>query len=57
MNIVLEESDETLFWLELIAEMKWVNQEKIEPLVKESNELTAIFVTILKKVNSRINNK
>ena len=55
MNIVLEEADETLFWLEIIREKKWVEEDEIEKIWKEGNELTAIFVSSLKTVNKRIN--
>ena len=56
MNIVLEESDEVLFWLEIILEKNWIPKEEIEIAWKEGNELTAIFVSSLKTVNSKINN-
>ena len=46
LNIVLEEVDETCFWLEIIKIKNWINVDKE---LKESNELTAIFVTMLKK--------
>ncbi|MBL0735470.1 four helix bundle protein [Flavobacterium sp. GN10] len=55
MNIVLEEADETLFWLEIIKEKMWIAKEELETLLKEANELTAIFVSSLKTVNKRIN--
>jgi four helix bundle protein len=43
LHIVLEEADESIFWLELIVETKLLPANKIESLLKESNELTAIF--------------
>ena len=57
MNIVLEESDETLFWLEIIKEKMWIAKSELEIIWKEGNELTAIFVSSLKTVNNRISNK
>ncbi|MEI7509617.1 MAG: four helix bundle protein [Flavobacterium sp.] len=57
LNIVLEEADETQFWLEIIEEMKWINQSELNGLQKEANELVAIFVSTLKTVNNRLNNK
>jgi four helix bundle protein len=57
MNIVLEEADETLFWLEVIKEKLWINKTELETIWKEGNELTAIFVSSLKTVNNRMNNK
>jgi four helix bundle protein len=55
LNIVLEESDETQYWLELINLRNWLPSESLAPLVAEANELTAIFVSSLKTVNKRIN--
>jgi four helix bundle protein len=43
VTIVEEESDETLFWLELITEANLLNEEKCQDLIKEADELTAIF--------------
>jgi four helix bundle protein len=57
MNIVLEEADESQFWLEIISKMKWINQSELDGLQKEANELVAIFVSTLKTVNNRLNNK
>ena len=57
MNIVLEEADETLFWLEIIKEKMWITKSELEMIWKDGNELTAIFVSSLKTVNNRINNK
>lgn len=54
MEIVLEEADETLFWLEIIAEKQWIEKSVIDKIWKEGNELTAIFVSSLKTVKSRI---
>jgi four helix bundle protein len=43
ITIVEEECDETLFWLELIEESNLLEKEKLEVLLKEADELTAIF--------------
>ncbi|NDI97837.1 four helix bundle protein [Flavobacterium sp. LaA7.5] len=53
MEIVLEESDETLFWLEIIKEKKWIEDIIIDNLWKEGNELTAIFVSSLKTAKAK----
>ena len=57
MNIVLEEADETIYWLEIIKAKQWTDIEAIEILIKEANELTAIFVSTLKTINNRLKNK
>jgi len=41
--VVLEEADETLFWLELLAESGMVKEEKLRDLLIEANQLVAIF--------------
>jgi four helix bundle protein len=43
ITIVEEECDETLFWLELIAEANLLKKEKLQNILKEADELTAIF--------------
>lgn len=49
----LQELEETSYWLELIEEMKLFGSSKLQPLQDETKELTAIFVTIAKKVKGR----
>ncbi len=53
INIVLEEADESLFWLELITEKKWVNDKLLPQLRKEADELTSIFVKTLKTMKGK----
>ena len=48
VSIVLEEADETVFWLELISQSEISAKTKIEGLLAEANELTSIFVTSLR---------
>jgi four helix bundle protein len=48
LGIVLEEADESIFWLELIEDTGLVSAERLRPLLKEAEELTAIFVTSLR---------
>lgn len=43
MGVVVEEADETILWLELMTESGIVPLAKTESLLKEANELTAIF--------------
>ncbi len=42
---VLEEADESGYWVELLVEADKVAQEAAEPLLKESRELVAIAVS------------
>jgi four helix bundle protein len=41
--IVVEEADETLFWLELLAESELVRPAKLREIVQEAEQLLAIF--------------
>jgi len=43
----LEEVDEALFWLEMLAETEIVRADLLAPLMAEANELVAIFVASL----------
>lgn len=43
IEVVLEEADESLYWLEVIQESGLSKEKILEELIKEANELTAIF--------------
>jgi four helix bundle protein len=43
-SIVEEEADESSFWLELLIDRGLLASRRIQQLLKEANELTAIFV-------------
>ena len=58
MGIVLEEADESLFWLELIGELKLVKSiDELQRLKGEANELVSIFVATQKTIKARLNRK
>ena len=48
LKIVEEESDESLFWLEFIADLNLMDFKLLENLLKEANELVAIFTAAIK---------
>ena len=55
LNIVLEESDESQFWFEIIEETSETKDpKKLKQLLNESNELTAIFASSLKTARNNI---
>ena len=57
LEIVIEETDETCFWLEMITESGIIDfKPEIDILHKEGNELLSIFVASVKKVKSRLSN-
>jgi four helix bundle protein len=45
LSIVIEEADESYFWLEFIIDERLLKKNLVEPLLNEADELTAIFVT------------
>ena len=49
LGIVIEEADECIFWLELLNEGTTLNKELTDKLIKEADQLVAIFVSIVKK--------
>ena len=42
-GVVLEEADETVFWLELLTETGVLSEERTKYLLGEANELLAVF--------------
>ena len=44
LKIVEEETDETIYWLELLGESSLIGKDKIEDLMKETNEILSIIV-------------
>ncbi len=44
IGIVIEEADESVFWLELIVESKLLKKEFVQSLLNEASEITAIMV-------------
>ena len=45
LGIVVEEIDETVFWLELLVEAGIISPARLGDLRREANELLAIFVS------------
>ena len=57
LGTVLEEADESLYWLELISEGKLIAESKLSLLLKEAAELTAILAAGRKSVAAKSNIK
>lgn len=43
ITVVLEEADETVFWLEMLRESGLIPAHRLGPLLDEANQLVAIF--------------
>ena len=50
ISISESESSETVYWLEIIEELEWTEIQLIEAVLKEANELLAIFTSIGKNM-------
>jgi four helix bundle protein len=53
LSIVLEEADESSFWLEFIIDENLMKATLVEPLLIEAKELTAIFYASRKTARER----
>jgi four helix bundle protein len=56
LSIVIEEADESYFWLEFIIDENLLKNHLVEPLLKEADELTAIFIASRKTARSNDEN-
>lgn len=59
LSIVVEESDEAVYWLELVRETGLMKAELLVEIIKEANELVAITLASRKaaKANGRLLNR
>ncbi len=55
LGIVEAEADETIFWLELAAEPGSLPSSRLQPLIQEAGELTAIVAASRKTARSGTN--
>jgi four helix bundle protein len=53
IGVVVEEADETVFWLELLVDTGIVPAAKMAELLKEANELVAIFAASQRTARTR----
>jgi four helix bundle protein len=52
--VIIEEADESGFWLELLVEVEIVTRDAVRALLGESNELVSIFTSSRKTVLARL---
>jgi len=53
ISIVIEEADESLFWLEFIIDEELLKKDRVLPLMKEADELVAIFISSRKTASGK----
>jgi four helix bundle protein len=52
LSIVVEEADESLYWLEILSESGLVKPERLRELIKEADEVVAIATSSRKTVKA-----
>jgi len=52
LDIVEEEADESIYWVELLAEAGVVTPNRIDAMKKEANELVAMTVASIKTLRT-----
>lgn len=57
LEFVLQEVDEVEYWLELLVESKTITEHRLAELRKEADELTAVFVTVVKRIKAKRNRR
>jgi four helix bundle protein len=55
LSIVVEEADESVFWMEILIEAEIIKQNEINSLMTEANEILKVVATARKSVSN--NNK
>jgi len=54
MGVVVEEADESVFWMELLVDAQIVQKARLDGLITEGNELVSIFVASQKTAKGRL---
>ena len=52
MNVALKEANETFYWLSLLRDTDYLEQQAYDSLSADCNELVALLVSIVKSVKS-----
>jgi four helix bundle protein len=53
-GISLEEADECMYWMEMLQEAGIIPAEKLKDLMKEADELVAIFTASIKTARAHL---
>ncbi|MEO8148263.1 MAG: four helix bundle protein [Bacteroidia bacterium] len=57
ISIVVEEADESAFWMELIIEADIMKKERVDSLLKEANEILAVMSKARSTTSKKIYSK
>jgi len=53
LGIVEEETDECLYWMEMLTDAKVTTEERLAALMKEANEIEAMVVASIRTVRAK----
>jgi len=53
LSIVIEEADESCFWLQFVVDERLLGEDLVAPLLDEGKQLTAIFIASRKTAKDR----
>ena len=54
LDSLLQEADESELWLELLRDDCGIDAEQVQPLLKETGEILAIFTSIVAKLRKKV---
>lgn len=50
IKICESEASETIYWIEIISDLNWIDSLKVEEIYSEANEILSIFTSVGKKL-------
>jgi four helix bundle protein len=54
LSVVVEEADESVFWMEILVEAEIIKQNDISPLMNEANEILKVTAKARKSVSEKV---
>ncbi|MGB0428789.1 MAG: four helix bundle protein [Flavobacteriales bacterium] len=55
LRTIINDSDECIFWFDMLIDLSFVEEESVSDLMTEASELIAIFISISKKSRTNQN--
>ena len=53
-TIALKEANETIYWLDILQKLEMVDNDRLEELLSESEQITRIIASMIKKVRDTL---
>lgn len=57
ISIVIEEADESLFWMEVMVDAEIISEAQIKPLITEGSEILKVISSARKTITDKNNSK